>query len=464
MTGGGRGATAGLRRCLTRAMPGLAYREHPSGGMTRGMLRRMRPPCAAVALVLVVCAGAGSNAPPERAGVPLVTRSGAPARADEGLARSLLRLQVYAHGGGAATPGALPESVARARILAPEVAEALGRDGRALIAHLLDYASEIVSSRRSRRARELFFGVLAQLNQRLDERGLGYYLCAAFRWDDAYRRVELVDFEPFAITGTRSYLAQDSPVRVLHLQRLGASWLYASKLGFSAPEYPEVFVFPRAIAAHIRDGLLPAADPAADTPLFAVEDARSAPYLAFRRALADAMRNELGIGAPGMGRERAVAAISDALTNAVELHEIQHLLDHGRKPSLTGRFDALASRLGDEHLARATMYETSAHLAQLARDPRTARTILGELSSNAFTDVCADADCLATLVLMEEIGAELGHAAAGSLSQGKSYETDDIAALYVAIAGHETAAVASAARAAWERLFAAALPDVHAAP
>jgi hypothetical protein len=424
----------------------------------------MRRVCAAVALVMVVCAGAGSTAPPERGGVPLVTRSGAHARADEGVARSLLRLQVYTPGGAASKSGTVTSSLARTRILAPEVAEALGRDGRALIAHLLDYTSEIVSSRRSRRARERFFGVLAQLNQRLDERGLGYYLCAAFRWDDDYKRVELVDFEPFAITATRNYLAQGSPVRVLHVQRLGASWLYASKLGFSAPEYPEVFVLPRAIAAQVRAGLLPAADPAANTPLFAtVEDASSAPYLAFRQELAAVMHNELGIGAPGMRRAREVAVISDALTTAVELHEIQHLLDHRRKPSLTGRFDALASRLGDEHLARATMYETSAHLAQLARDGRTARTILGELMSNAFTDVCSDADCLATLVLLEEIGAELGHATVGSLSQGKSYETNDIAALYVAIARHETAAVAGAARAAWERLFAAPLPDVQAA-
>jgi hypothetical protein len=429
-------------------MPGPAYRE--------SMMRTMRRASAAVALVLVVCGGAGSNAPPERRGVPLVTRSGAPARADEGVVRSLLRLQVH-------TPGGAASPLARMRILGPEVAEALGRDGRALIAHLLDYTSEIVSSRRPRRAGESFFRVLGQLNQRLDERGLGYYLCAGFRWDDDYKRVELVDFEPFAITGTRNYLAQGSPVRVLHVQRLGASWLYASKLGFSAPEYPEVFVFPRAIAAHIRDGLLPAADPAADTPLFAtIEDTGSAPYLAFRRQVADVMRQELGIGAPGMGRERATAAIRDALSTAVELHEIQHLLDQRRKLSLTGRFDALASRLGDEHLAREIMYETSAHLAELARDSRTARTILGELMSNVFTDVCADADCLATLVLLEEIGAELGHATAGSLSHGRSYVIGDITALYVAIARHETAAVAGAARAAWGRLFAMALPDVQA--
>jgi hypothetical protein len=429
--------------------------------MTRGMTRRIRRACAAVALVMVVCAGAGSNAPPERVGMPLVTRSGAPARADEGLVRSLLRLQVYTPRSGAGAPEAVPSSLARTRILAPEVAEALGRDGRALIADLLDYTSEIVASRRSRRARELFFGVLGQLNQRLDERGLGYYLCAAFRWDDDYKRVELVDFEPFAITGTRGYLAQGSPVRVLHVQRLGASWLYASKLGFSAPEYPEVFVFPRAIAAQLRNGLLPAADPAADTPLFVVEDASSAPYQTFRRELAAVMQQELGIGAPGKNRERDAAVARDALTTAVEVHEIQHLLDHRRKLQLTGRFDDLASRLGDEHLARATMYETSAHLAQLARDGRAARTILGELSSNAFTDVCSDADCLATLVLLEEIGAELGHAAVGSLSQGKSYETDDVARLYVAITRHETAAVAGAARAAWERLFTAPLPDVQ---
>jgi hypothetical protein len=429
-------------------MPGPASRER--------VLRSMRRACVVAALALGVCGGPGGDAPFERAGTPLVTRSGVPARADEHVAGSLLRLQVHAHTGGSS-------SLSRRDVLGPELAEILGRDGRALVAYLLDYTSEIVSSPISRHAREGFFRVLDQLNQRLDERGLGYYLCAAFRWDDSFRRVELVDFEPFAITGTRVYLAQGRPVRVLHVQRLGASWLYPTKLGFSAPEYPEVFVFPRAIAVQVRDGLLPAADPAAETPMFAaVEDTRAAWYVAFRRQLAAVMQQELGIGAPGMDRERAAVAARGALSAAVELHEIQHLLDHGRGRSLAGRFDDLASRLGDERLARAAMRETSAHLAQLARDERSARTILGELLSNVFTDACADADCLATLVLLEEIGAGLGHATAGSLSERPSYELADIAALYVAIAAHDTAAVAGAARAAWERLFGAPLPDVHA--
>lgn len=424
-----------------------------SGPVRESVLRSVRRACAVAVLALCVCGGPGGDAP-ERAGAPLVTRSGAPARADEQVAASLLRLQVHAHTGGAS-------SLSRRHVLGPELADALGRDGRALVAYLLDYKSEIVSTPGSRHARASFFRVLDQLNQRLAERGLGYYLCAGFRWDEGFRRVELVDFEPFAITGARTYLAQGRSVRVLHVQRLGASWLYPTKLGFSAPEYPEVFVLPRAIAVQVRDGLLPAADPAAATPLYAVvEDARAAWYVAFRSRLAAVMREELGIG--GLDRERAAAAARAALSAAVELHEIQHLLDHGRGLSLAGRFDDLASRLGDERLARAAMLETSAHLAQLARDPRTARTVLGELVSNAFTDACADADCLATLVLLDEIAAGLGHAGAGSLSERQSYELADVAALYVAIAAHDTAAVAAAARAAWERLFTAPLPDVRA--
>jgi hypothetical protein len=429
-----------------------------SGMSSRARTRYgLRHAFGAVALALILCSGAATELPPERADAPLVTRSGAPARADARVRRSLLRLQVYAPEGATA-------SQARARILGPALADTLGRDGRALLAHLLDYTSELVSSRTSRKVRASFFQVLDRLNQRLDERGLGYYLCAGFRWDDGYQRIELVEFEPFAITAVRTYLVEGSPMRVLHLQRLGASWLHASKLGFSAPEYPEVFVFPRAIASEVRDGLLPAVDPAAETPLFAaVDDAQRAPYQAFRRQLAAAMQHELGLGAPGLARERALIAAGDALTTAVELHEIQHRLDYRRVLSLTGTFDQLASRLGDEHLARSSMYEASAHLAQLARAGRTARTILGELLSNAFTDVCADADCLATLIVLEEIGAELGHAAPGALSQGTSYRIDAIAELYVAIARHDTGEVAYAARSAWERLFAAPLADVRPA-
>src|SRR5690606_22322007 len=136
-------------------------------------------------------------------------------------------------------------------------------------------------------------------------------------------------------------------------------------------------------------------------------------------------------GAPGMARERAAAVTRDALTVAVEQHEIQHLLDHRRARPLTGRFRELAGWLADERLARAALYDASAHLAQLARDRRAARTILGELVSNAFTDVCADADCLATLVVLEEIGAELdtasGRAGARSLSHGRSYQIAHVA-------------------------------------
>jgi hypothetical protein len=413
--------------------------------------KRSAWPGAAVCLAgLLLAACSDAHPGPERgSGIgPLVTRSGNDARADDVVAFRLNRMQGYMSAGR-------PSDIVRARVLDDQLAMALGKPGRVLMAHLLDYTHEVVAARRSRpHSRETFFHALADLNAEIEKQGLGYFLYAGFEWDERFQRVDEVKLEALAITRVRTYEAGEAGragerVRALHVQRLEEPRVHATKLGFTAVEYAEVFVLPRAIDAHVAEGLVLAAAPAAFTPLFPVvaSDAETEWYRALRRRLAEVMAEELG----GTGATLAQAA-RDALTCSVELHEVQHQLDYRRKPDLPDSFRALSERL-DKRLVWSSMFETSAHLAQLARAPGSARTILGDIVSNTFTGDCSGADCLATLVILEEIGAELGHATPRELTAENVYTIAAVAELYVDIAQHPAADVSAAAQRAWERIF-----------
>lgn len=411
--------------------------------------------CLAGAL-LVACSDAHPGTAQGSGIGPLVTRSGIEARADGVVAFRLNRMQGYMSAGR-------PSDIVRARVLDDALATALGKPGRVLVANLLDYTHEVVAAERSRRhSRETFFHALEDLNDELEKQRLGYFLYAGFEWDERIQRVEEVKLEALAITRVRTYqvgapdLAGER-VRALHVHRLEEPRVHTTKLGFTSVEYDEVFVLPRAIGEHVTDGLLPAADPAAFTALFPVvaSDAETAWYRALRRRLAEVMAEELG----GAGVPLA-QALRDALTQAVELHEVQHQLDYRRKADLPAPFRDLPPRL-NRRLVWSSMSETSAHLAQLARAPGSARTILGEITSSTFMGDCANADCLAALVILEEISMELGHATPRELTAESSYTIAAVAELYVDIAQHPAADVSAAARRAWERIFGERLADVR---
>jgi hypothetical protein len=383
----------------------------------------------------------------------LVTRMGAPGRADAVVEHSLGMMHSYMSLGTAS-------QLVRERVLSPELAAAMGRDGRALVANMLDHTEEVMAYARSPiYSREQFFRALGELNAMLASRGLGYYVYAAFQWDPSYRRVDQVMLEVFAITRVSSYRAGARTVRALHVRRAGAPRVHRGRLGFTAPEYPEIFILPDQIEQELMVGLWPARDPDASTRLFWVmdEDMSAVWYGELRRALAASMTQELDAMAASNQPAERLVALGAAFQRAVELHEIQHFLDFRARLPLRGLFKDLAERLGDRRLARSCMYETSAHLAQLARAPDAARSILGEIASYAFSDECLDAYCLAALVILDEIGAELGIAQSDSLIARKSYRLEDIAMRYVPIAGRASPDVSAAAGRAWERLFEAPL-------
>lgn len=412
---------------------------------------------ACLAGVLLAACSDAHPGPARDSGVgPVVTRSGDQARADDVVAFRLNRMQGYMSAGR-------PSDIVRARVLDDRLAQAFGKPGRVLVANLLDYTHGVVAGPRSpRHAREAFFHALADLNAELEQQRLGYFLYAGFEWDESFRRVEEVLLETLAITRVRTYEVGEAGqasehVRALHVHRLEQPRVHATKLGFTAAEYAEVFVLPRAIDEHVTEGLLPAADPATFTPLFPVVafDAETEWYRALRRRLAEVMAEELG----GTGAALA-QPLRDALTQAVELHEVQHQLDYRRRPQLPESFRALSNRLA-ERLVWSSMLETSAHLAQLARAPGSARTILGDLVSSTFMGGCASADCLAALVILEELGVELGHATPRELTAEHAYAIAAVAELYVDIARHPAADVSAAARRAWTRIFGEPLPEVR---
>lgn len=409
-------------------------------------------------LAALLSAWIAHHAADEPPGEPLFTRSGALARWDGVVAFSLSRMHSYLSMG-------VPSELVRERILSARLAEAIGRDGRASVANVLDYAHDVMEQPRpSRRTRKRFFRAVKALNQLLADRGLPFIVYASFDWDDEYRAVDQVRFDALAITAVHRYRVTRGPgsgtgsgtgempdeLRVLHVQRLGPARAQKDSLGFTAPEYDDAFVLPERIASDFERGLLAVSDARASTPLFPVDErtAEAPWYQAFRAHLAAVFAEELGDPA-ALSVERATSATLDA----VEVHELQHQIDFKDKRTVRGVFRAVAERVRDMRLASACVHETSAHLGQLARERVMPRLVLAEIASYAFADPCTDANCLAALVILDELAAELGHAESGALVAAREYELSIIASRYVDITRHSSAEVAFAARQAWTRLF-----------
>ena len=374
----------------------------------------------------------------------LATRVGGLAHSDEAVAFSLGRMHSYLSLG-------VPSELVRERILSDRLARSIGRDGRALVAEILDYGREIVSEKPRRQTRKRFFRRLDALNQKLADAGLGYYLYASFEWDDETDRVDEINFDTLDIKAVRTYRVGERTIRMLHVERDGVPNSHAMALGFTAPDYrDEAFLDLGDVEYEVEYGLLPARVPFGESELFSVTDdyAKAAWYQRFRARVAEVMSEDIGVDRASPERARA------ALVAAVEIHELQHQIDYQYKPPVRGVFRAVADRLQNRPLAAKCMYETSAHLAQLARDPVSARVMLGEIVSYGFTNSCDDPDCLAALVIVDELAFELGgQGKPGQLVVSESYHPRALADRYTTLLEHSPAALAEAAERAWTRVF-----------
>ena len=382
----------------------------------------------------------------------LRTRIGGLAYENPTVAFSLSRMHSYLSLG-------VPSELVRERILSHSLAGAIGRDGRALVADVLDYAHEIMGPKRPhRRTRKQFFNKLRQLNQLLEDHQQGYFVYAGFEWNDGFKLVEQVTFDALAITDARSYRVGDRTIRTLHVERLGPARAHPGVLGFTGPGYDDTFVIPSEIDYEVQHGLVPALSPTGESHLFQVapKDVDSVWYRQFRQRVADVFAADL---APlGLSLEEAARA---ALTTSVEIHELQHQLDYKEKIAVRGQFRELADLLGDLHQAATAMHETSAHLGQLARNPGNARVMLAAIAAYAFTDGCPGADCLAAEIILDELSAELGRPFDKTLMRSAAYGRRAVAERYLAITESSSAQVARAAGRVWNRLLGNSLPEVQ---
>lgn len=381
------------------------------------------------------------------------TRLGAIGHSDPAVDFSLGRMHSFLSLG-------VPSELVRERILSKRLARAIGRDGRALVADVLDYAHELIEDKPRRRIRRRFFRTLDKLNQKLSDSGLGHYVFASFDWDEAHKRIEQVNFDSLRISAVRRYRVGERVVRILHVARRGPPRSHENALGFTAPDYDEAFLVVPTVFYELHQGLLPARVPFGDTELFMVseEEARAPWYQNFRKRVGAVLSEDIGIDAASPERAHA------ALIQAVEIHELQHQIDYKDKLSVRELFRAIADRIEDLRLASACMHETSAHLAQMARDPVSSRIMLAEIVSYGFSDSCEDADCLAALVIIDELGAEFGIARSGELVLGESYEVRALADRYIALAEHSPGDIARAAQRAWIRLFDRPLQSIARLP
>ena len=366
----------------------------------------------------------------------------------------------------------------RDSILDADLASAIGKPGRAQVAHVLDYAHELFDiGRPSRHTRDKFFAAITDLNHTLDQRGFGYYIFGGIHWDRDAKAMERVSLDVYAIQRARHYRAGDRVIPALHVSRVGggrASDLASHRLGFTSAGHSDALIVPVKIERELELGLLPALDPAAFTPLFYVSESEknTAWYRDMRRVLAEVLASDFERIAADWKVDKS--GLHRALAAAVEVHEVQHLLDfeddrrrHARegKPrprALFGPFQRMADNTEDKSLARASLYEASAHLAQMARDPATTRMTLSVVTSYAFTDECDHADCLAALILLDELALELGHFSVPRFTAGDSYEIADVGDVFTVLMANSPERLAAACRAIWETLFQAPLPAITA--
>lgn len=253
---------------------------------------------------------------PRPAGVFLT--GGRPAASHEAVHRALERdipeflvaLDAWAearHRGHADLPRAERElSVARDRILGPEVKDALGEAGarrlrdvlaRARAAH---EAAPAVASE----AADAFLEAVGAFDDVLAARGLAYFVDGDVLLQPGGRR--LVILYSFAVVHVTIFESEGRPVRALHLRRLDhLNWEHAL-LGFTRPHLREALVLLDPLERLLVTYVLPSLAEDGGVPLVDAESLVSAPpwRLDVERRAGQIVRADYG-ATPGLDREAA---------------------------------------------------------------------------------------------------------------------------------------------------------------
>jgi hypothetical protein len=194
--------------------------------------------------------------------------------------------------------------------------------------------------------------------------------------------------------------------------------------------------------------------------------ARGLSGLATQRELAELTTLDEALAGPES--QRLVLALRDALAASVERHEVQHRLDAHRPrvmPKTLGeRIGPLTENGRERRPAVAARAELSAYLAELARDARTGRVGLGAVARFLFDrHLHGTPECYAAWEILEGLGAVLGLPAEAPLVAAGAVDRRAAARLYLALAAQPPERLRDAAQRLWAQLFAAPLPDLHAA-
>jgi hypothetical protein len=160
-------------------------------------------------------------------------------------------------------------------------------------------------------------------------------------------------------------------------------------------------------------------------------------------------------------------AVADPLERSIEHHEVQHRLDFlsgalaRLPPEIEAYTGALAAGERRNERAERTTEETSAYLAELARDPSLVKTKLALVSAFLFREHgWGSAESYAGLVVFEGLARELG-LTHGPLVVRMRIDRDALATLYLALRAKPAPALARAAQRLWERLYARPLPPLE---
>lgn len=164
--------------------------------------------------------------------------------------------------------------------------------------------------------------------------------------------------------------------------------------------------------------------------------------------------------------EAAFTAVRDAIAASVERHEVQHRLDAARELPMPAALSDIVGPLragGRERRHAATARaELSAYLSEIARDPRTARVGLGQVARFLFDRrQHGIPECYAAIVILEGLADRLGVARPDPLVAAGKVDRRAASRLYLAIAAADPDRLRAAAKALWEKLFEAPLPDLH---
>ncbi len=154
---------------------------------------------------------------------------------------------------------------------------------------------------------------------------------------------------------------------------------------------------------------------------------------------------------------RAYEVFRDSFIASIERHEVQHRLDQIRPIPMLERIDSIVPKgrgPANERIRDKIRIETSAYLAQIARDDRLARSTFARLLQFVVNPAMRGTpESYATLIILEALGPELKVEGGAPLFHDHAFDLGRIARAHQRIVAVPREELRAAAARAWSRLF-----------